>query len=165
MKPLAGEGGFYTETYRCGERIAEADLPAGYAGPRSFGSAILYLLTPDTFSRLHRLKSDEVFHFYLGDPVTMVQLHPDGSDEVITLGQDILNGQRVQVAVPGGSWQGCFLDAGGRFALMGTTVAPAFDFTDFEPADRKTLLKQYPAQKDLILHFCAHFRQNGVQPT
>lgn len=151
MKPLAGEGGFYTETYRCGERIAEAHLPAGYAGPRSFGSAILYLLTPDTFSRLHRLKSDEVFHFYLGDPVTTVQLHPDGSDEVITLGQDILSGQRVQVTVLGGSWQGCFLNAGGEFALMGTTVVPGFEFADFEAANREELLEQYPAQKELIV--------------
>lgn len=151
MIPLKGEGGFYTETYRCRKRIAEAHLPAGYAGGRSLGSAILYLLTPDTFSALHRLKSDEIFHFYLGDPVTMLQLHPDGSGEVITLGRDILNGQRVQVTVPAGSWQGCFLNPGGRLALMGTTVAPAFEFADFEPADRKTLLKQFPAQKHFIL--------------
>ena len=151
MKPLAGEGGFYVETYRCGDKIGEADLPAGYEGERSYSSAILYLLMPDTFSRLHRLRSDEIFHFYLGDPVTMLELHPDGSGEVITLGPDILQGQRTQVVVPGGSWQGCFLNPGGRFALMGTTVAPAFEFTDFEPGDRKTLLKQYPAQEDLIL--------------
>lgn len=151
MKPLAGEGGFYVETYRCGDKIAEAHLPAGYVGQRSFSSAILYLLTPDTFSRLHRLRSDEIFHFYLGDPVTMLQLHPDGSGEVITLGQDILRGERIQVAVPGGSWQGCFLNPGGRFALMGTTVSPGFEFADFEAADREDPLAQYPAQKDLIV--------------
>ena len=151
MKPLAGEGGFYVETYRCGDKIGEAHLPAGYSGERSFSSAILYLLTPDTFSRLHRLKSDEIFHFYLGDPVTMLQLYPDGSGEVITLAQGILRGEHIQVVVPGGSWQGCFLNPGGRFALMGTTVSPGFEFADFEPADREQLLGQYPAQKDLIV--------------
>ena len=152
MKPLAEEGGFYVETYRSGHKLEEANLPAGYRGPRSLGSAILYLLTADTCSRLHRLKSDEVFHFYLGDPFTMLQLHPDGASEVITLGHDILNGQQVQVTVPAGTWQGCFLNEAGQFALMGTTVVPGFEFADFEPADRAALLKQYPAQKQLILH-------------
>jgi len=150
MKPLKGEGGFYAETYRCSERIGEAHLPAGYVGDRSLGSAILYLLTPDTFSALHRLKSDEIFHFYLGDPVTILQLHPDGSGEVITLGRDILNGQRVQVTVPAGSWQGCLLNPGGTFALMGTTVAPGFESADFEIANREHLLRQYPDKKALI---------------
>ncbi len=152
MKPLQGEGGYYVETYRSGDQISRAHLPDHYAGDRRLSSAILYLLTPDTFSSLHRLKSDEVFHFYFGDPVTMLQLHPDGSHELITLGHDIAANQQVQVIVPKGSWQGCFLNKPGKFALMGTTLAPAFDFTDFEPADRNTLLKKYPAQKDLILH-------------
>ena len=164
MKPLKGEGGFYAETYRCSERIGEAHLPAGYVGDRSFGSAILYLLTPETFSRLHRLRSDEIFHFYLGDPVTMLQLHPDGAAEVITLGQDILNGQRVQLAVPFGNWQGCFLNPGGKFALMGTTVAPGFEFADFEPADTNTLLKQFPAPKDLILRLMDYSPRTTAGP-
>jgi len=151
MKPLKGEGGYYVETYRSGEQISRPALPSRYLNDRSFGSAILYLLTPNTFSRLHRLKSDEVFHFYLGGPVTMLQLHPDGSDEVITLGQDISASQKLQVTVPQGTWQGCLLNEPGRFALMGTTAAPAFDFKDFEPGDRETLLRKYPAQKDLIL--------------
>ena len=166
MKPLKNEGGFYAETYRCSERIGEAHLPAGYVGDRSLGSAILYLLTPDTFSALHRLKSDEIFHFYLGDPVTMLQLHPGGPGEVITLGRDILDGQQVQVTVPAGSWQGCFLNPGGKFALMGTTVAPGFEFADFEPAEAKTLVKQFPAQKNLILrltNYCP--RTSGGQCT
>jgi len=122
MKPLAGEGGYYVETYRSGEQISRAALPDRYAGDRRLSSAILYLLTPDSFSSLHRLKSDEVFHFYFGDPLTMLQLHPDGSHELITLGHDILAGHRVQVTVPQGTWQGCFLNDGARFALMGTTL-------------------------------------------
>ncbi|MHC4338360.1 MAG: cupin domain-containing protein [Planctomycetota bacterium] len=151
MKPLPYEGGYYVETYRCEEKIAQASLPARYKGERNFSAAILYLLTPDMFSALHRLRSDEIFHFYLGDPVTMLQLHSNGSSEVITLGQDIFNDQRVQVTVPKNSWQGCFLNEGGRFALMGTTIAPGFEFADFELAQREELLRQYPNQRDVIL--------------
>lgn len=151
MKPLPNEGGFYIETYRCREKLAHAGLPARYTGDRNLCTAILYLLTPDTFSALHRVKSDEIFHFYLGGPVTMLQLHPNGPCEVTTLGQDIFNGHRVQVIVPHGDWQGCLLNPGGKFALMGTTVAPGFDFTDFEVADRRKLLKQYPTHRDLII--------------
>lgn len=151
MRPLPGEGGFYVETYRCREKISQAKLPERYAGDRSFSTAILYLLTPEEFSVLHRVKSDEIFHFYLGDSVTMLQLRPDGGSEVITLGSDILNGQRVQVAVPQGTWQGCFLNEGRKFALLGTTVAPGFETDDFEPARRQNLLLQYPTQRDLII--------------
>jgi len=151
MRPLPQEGGFYIETYRCREKISQMALPERYTGDRNLGTAILYLLTPDTFSALHRVRSDEIFHFYLGDPVTMLQLHPDGASEVITLGQDILRGQRVQVTVPQDSWQGCFLDKGGRFALMGTTIAPGFEAADFELASRQDLLQNYPGRSDLII--------------
>ena len=147
MKPLPKEGGFYVETYRSQDEFSRP----GHAGPKNLATAILYLLTPDTFSRLHRLKSDEVFHFYLGDPVTMLLLGPDGSSEIITLGQDILNGQRIQLTVPKNAWQGAFLKKGGRFALMGTTVAPGFEFDDFEPSNREELLSQYPRHKKLVL--------------
>ncbi|MHC4155916.1 MAG: cupin domain-containing protein [Planctomycetota bacterium] len=151
MKPLPHEGGYYVETYRASERIGPAALPQRYADDRSFGTSILYLLTPETFSAMHRLKSDEVFHFYLGDPVTMLQLHPAGASDIITLGHDILNGQRIQVTVPAGTWQGGFLNEGGRFALMGTTVAPGFQSADFELAARAELLEKYPGQRDLIV--------------
>ncbi len=151
MKPLPDEGGYYVETYRCREKIARAGLPARYTGERNFATAILYLLTPDTFSTLHRVAGDEIFHFYLGDAVTMLQLHPDGSSEVIDLGPDIMTGQRVQVTVPRSTWQGCFLKQGGKFALMGTTIAPGFEFADFEAGARDELLAKYPGQRDLIL--------------
>jgi predicted cupin superfamily sugar epimerase len=156
MRPLLEEGGFYVEAYRCREKIEKAALPARYTGDRSFSTAILYLLTPETFSALHRVSSDEMFHFYLGDPVTMLQLHPDGASEIITLGHDVLNGQRVQVIVPRDSWQGCFLDEGGEFALMGTTVSPGFETSDFEPAKRQDLLQQYPSRRDLIIRLTGH---------
>ena len=148
MKPLPQEGGYYVETYRCGEKIT---LLARYSSDRNLQSAILYLLTPDTFSSLHRLKSDEIYHFYLGGPVKMLLLYPDGSSELITLGHNITNGQQVQVTVPQGSWQGCFLSKAGEFALMGTTMSPAFEFADFEAGQQEELIKQYPDRRELIL--------------
>ena len=138
------------ETYRCDEKIPERGLPERYGIEKSFGTAIYYLLTPETFSAFHRLPTDEIFHFYLGDPVTMLQLHPDGSHKFITLGTDLLADQKPQVVVPRGTWQGSFLNKGGEFALMGATVSPGFDFSDYESGDRGPLLEKYPSQKELI---------------
>jgi predicted cupin superfamily sugar epimerase len=151
MAPHPEEGGYFVETYRCEESIPRKALPDRYHGKRSFGTAIFYLLTPEAFSQLHRLESDEIFHFYLGDPVTMLQLRPDGSSEVLTLGQDILNGEQLQVVVPRGTWQGSFLNEGGEYALLGCTVAPGFDYADYETGSRGDLLKEYPEQEELIV--------------
>ena len=151
MKPLPDEGGYYVETYRTAEKLTASLLPQRYAGTRNISTAILYLLTPETFSAMHRLKSNEVFHFYLGDPVTMLLLGGDGTTQIVTLGQDILNGQELQQMIPAGTWQGCCLKHGGKFALMGTTVAPGFEFDDYEHAEKNELLEMYPQQKELIL--------------
>ena len=150
LKPLRVEGGYFVETYKCEEGIPRKALPERYHGKRSFGTAIFYLLTPDTVSALHRLESDEIFHFYLGDPVTMLQLHPDGSTNVVTLGHDIRSDQQLQVVVPRGTWQGSLLNEGGDFALLGCTVAPGFEYSDYESGSRGDLLKEYPEQEDLI---------------
>ena len=151
LQPHPQEGGYFAETYKCQEIIPSNGLPERYPSPRAFGTAIFYLLTPDTVSALHRLASDEIFHFYLGDPVTMLQLHPDGSSEVLTPGQDILAGQRLQVVVPGGTWQGSFLKEDGEFALLGCTVAPGFEYEDYEHGSRQELLDRYPDRRDLII--------------
>jgi uncharacterized protein len=150
LQPHPNEGGYYVETYRCDERIPERGLPDRYVSEKSFGTAIYYLLTPETFSAFHRLPTDEIFHFYLGDPVTMLQLHPDGSHDVITLGTDLLADQKPQVVVPKGTWQGSFLNEGGEFALMGATASPGFDFCDYESGERGPLLEKFPAHKELI---------------
>ena len=150
LKPLRVEGGYFLETYKCQELIPRKALPERYHGKRSFGTAIFYLLTPDTVSALHRLESDEIFHFYLGDPVTMLQLHPDGSTNVVTLGHDIRSDQQLQVVVPRGTWQGSLLNEGGDFALLGCTVAPGFEYSDYESGSRGDLLKEYPEQEELI---------------
>jgi len=151
MKSLPQEGGYYVETYRASETVPQKLLAERGCGTRNLNTAILYLLTPSTFSALHRLKSDEIFHFYLGDSVTMVQLRPDATSDVITLGHDIINNQHVQAVVPAGTWQGMFLNEGGHFALLGTTMAPGFETEDFELGQREQLIAQYPTRRKLII--------------
>ena len=151
LRPLPEEGGFYAETYRA-EAIPAGGLPTHFEGPRAFKTAIYYLLTPDTFSALHHLPTDEIFHFYLGDPVEMLQLHPDGSGRVVTIGPDFEAGMRPQIVVPRGVWQGSCLTSGGPhgYALLGTTMAPGFAFTDYEGGRRDELTAAYPAFQELI---------------
>ncbi len=150
LAPLPWEGGYYRETYRAAEVIAAGALPGRYGGLREYCTAIYYLLTPETISALHRVKSDEIFHFYLGDPVTIFLLSAEGEAKTVTLGSDIAAGQQVQLVVPRGVWQGAMLKAGGQFALMGTTVAPAFTFDDFELGHRDALLAEFPAHGEWI---------------
>jgi len=146
LKPLTIEGGFFRETYRSPDLI---DLPL-YHGPRSLATAIYYLLTPETFSRMHRVPGEEIFHFYLGDPVEMVQLHADGEGEIIIMGQNIAAGMRLQHIVPGGCWQGARLKSGGRFALMGTTMSPGFEYEDYATPHGAELEERYPRLAEMI---------------
>lgn len=148
--PLPQEGGFYAESYRCDETLVPPCLPGRYRGERALATAIYFLLTPDTFSALHRLASDEVYHFYLGDPVEMLQLDQGGAGRVVTLGSDLGRGMRPQAVVPRGTWQGSRLLPGGSFALLGATVFPGFEFADFELARRDSLLASYPAFASFI---------------
>jgi predicted cupin superfamily sugar epimerase len=148
LQPHPKEGGFFRETYRAAEACGQ--LPARYQGRRSVSTALYYLLTPTTYSALHRLQSDEIFHFYSGDPIRMLQLDADGRGRTIVLGPDVMSGQQFQVVVPRGVWQGSCLEPGGRFALLGCTVAPGFEYADYESGDRQALTKQYPAFEDLI---------------
>lgn len=145
LKPLTIEGGFFNETYRSPQKI---ELPI-YTGPRSLATAIYYLLTPETFSRMHRVPGEEIFHFYLGDPVEMLQLGENGSGEIIVMGQDIAAGMKLQHVVPGGRWQGARLRAGGEFALLGTTMSPGFEYEDYE-AGGQELMGQWPKFRDVI---------------
>ena len=145
LQPHPKEGGYFRETYRAADVWPAHALPPRYGSDRPASTAIYYLLTPSTFSALHRLQSDEVFHFYLGDPVRMLQLLPDGTGQTIVLGPDVLGGQQLQALVLRGVWQGSMLQAGGGFALLGCTVAPGFDYADYETADRSELQTRYPA--------------------
>jgi len=138
------EGGWFAETWRASERVAAR------VGERSAGTAILYLITPESFSTLHRVASDEVFHFHLGDPVEMLQFDEAGRVERLVLGTDLAAGMRPQAVVPAGTWQASRPLAGGAFALLGATVAPGFDFADFELGQRAALTARFPALADEI---------------
>lgn len=152
LEPLPVEGGLFFQTYLAPETIAQDQLPARYLVDKPFGTAIIYLLTPDpdSFSALHKLPTDEIWHFYLGDPVELLQLHPDGRSERIILGQDLLGGQKVQHIVPRDVWQGSHLLPGGRFALLGTTMAPGYTDEDYIAGDPDELITAYPDRNALI---------------
>ena len=150
LRPLPAEGGYYCETYRSRIKLAQSALPSHYTSERSLATAIFYLLTNDTFSAKHMLPGDEIYHFYAGDPVEMLQLHPDGTGDTFILGQRLDEGMRLQLCVPAFSWQGSRLVAGGKWALMGTTMAPGFEFEDFRPGRRDELASQYPRFRQMI---------------
>jgi uncharacterized protein len=146
LKPLPVEGGYFRETYRSDLLLPAATLSGRYSANRSAATAIYYLLTPDTFSALHRLPGDEVYHFYVGDPIDLLLLDPTTKQgTVVTLGSDVLAGQAPQALVPRGIWQGSRLKPGGRVALLGTTMAPGFEFADYEASNRGNLSAAFPA--------------------
>jgi uncharacterized protein len=144
LEPHPVEGGFYRRTY------ASAGMAQLERGVRPLGTAIYYLLEECTFSEMHVLASDEIFHFYLGDPVEMLQLQPFGRSEVFSLGPDLNTGQRVQLVVPAGVWQGMRLVEGGKVALLGCTVTPGFDFADYRSGSFAELAAQWPAEAERI---------------
>ncbi|MGD2027346.1 MAG: cupin domain-containing protein [Anaerolineales bacterium] len=156
LEPLAHEsgyeGGYYSRSYLSKDVIPQEGLPSRYRSAKPTGSAIYFLLTDDldSFSALHRLPTDEIYHFYLGDPVALLLLHPDGGSQQVILGQDILSGEQMQFVAPAGSWQGSRLMPGGRYALMGTTMAPAFTPDDYGHGNSETLLAQYPDHAEMI---------------
>ena len=144
LQPHPIEGGHFRRTYTSKNTL---NLPLGM---RPIGTAIYYLLEAGTFSEMHVLASDEIFHFYLGDPVEMLQLYPDGRSALFTLGPDLSAGQQVQLVVPAGVWQGTRLIGQGKFALLGCTVTPGFDFADYRNASAEELIAKWPDQAERI---------------
>ncbi len=155
LQPHPREGGWFAETYQSGAMLpasvfVNSSDPAIYGGPRRLSTAIYYLLEPGTFSEMHRLGSDEVFHHYAGEAVEMLQLWPHNRIERVMLGRDLAAGQQPQLVVPRGVWQGSRLIAGGTWALLGCTVSPGFDYADYESGTREEMLSGWPAARDLI---------------
>jgi len=140
LAPHPVEGGWYRRTYT--SEVSVALL----RGVRAYGTAIYYLLEEGTFSEMHVLASDEIFHFYLGDPVEMLQLLPSGDSKIVTLGPDLKAGQHVQLVVPAGVWQGTRLVEGGKVALLGCTVTPGFDFADYRSGKYDELAAGWPQE-------------------
>ena len=139
------EGGYFRETYRAADAIPAAALPPRYGAPRCVATAIHFLLTARQVSRLHRLKSDELWFFHAGQPLTVHVLAPTGKLTETTLGRDTL-----QVVAPAGCWFGASVAARRGFSLVSCVVAPGFEFADFELAGRAALLRQFPQHRRLI---------------
>jgi predicted cupin superfamily sugar epimerase len=146
LAPHPREGGWYVRTYESPEMV---DV-ARYDGPRRTGTAIYYLLEPWTFSEMHVLESDEIFHHYMGGAVEMLQLWPDGTSKRVVIGKDLNAGERPQVVVPRGVWQGSRLLVQDGWALLGCTVSPGFEFADYRSAGREELCTRWPAEREMI---------------
>ena len=159
------EGGYFAETYRSTETIPHAALPRRFGGDRAFGTAIYFLLESHHLSALHRISSDEIWHFYDGDTLEISVISPTGTLTLIRLGRNLDQGDVFQAVVPAGCWFGSkpIVDATivegtvvegtaqkAAFSLVGCTVAPGFDFADFEMADRATLLAEFPQHRAVI---------------
>ncbi len=144
------EGGWYRETYRSAEVLPANQLPVRFGGERSFGTPIYFLLEQGDFSTLHRIKSDEIWHFYAGASLTVHVITRAGEHTILKLGQDFAAGEAFQAVVPAGCWFGAEVSGPGPYSLVGCTVAPGFDFADFELGERKELLCIYPAHEEVI---------------
>ena len=144
------EGGYYRETYRSPLSIAREALPPQFTGSRLVSTAIYFLLDGENFSAFHRLRSDELWHFYSGSPVTVYVIAPDGGYSEIQLGGDPDAGDLLQAAVKAGHWFASRVRDPKAFALAGCTVAPGFDFADFELGKREDLVRLYPQHRNLI---------------
>jgi predicted cupin superfamily sugar epimerase len=142
------EGGYYRQTYRA-DLVLEG-LPRQFSGPRAASTAIYFLLEGENFSAFHRLRSDEVWHFYLGATVTVQVIEADGRYVQVQLGSDPEAGEVLQAVVKAGCWFASQIKDGGAFALVGCTVAPGFDFEDFELAERDRLVELYPQHRNII---------------
>jgi uncharacterized protein len=147
------EGGYFKESYRSSEIISRQALPPRYKGGRCFSTSIYFLLPVGSISRFHRIASDEVWHFYMGGPLELLQIPPDGKMEKVILGQDIAAGQKFQHVVPAGCWFGARPSMDSAYSFVGCTVAPGFDFADFELANPEDLSRRHPDLKEEILRF------------
>lgn len=147
------EGGYYREIYRSGEQIPAASLPQRYRGPRAFSTSIYFLLKGEDFSTFHRLHSDEIWHFYAGGSLTVYSINPHGVLSQILLGDDFENGEVFQAVIPQGSWFAAQPNEAQSFSLIGCTVAPGFDFQDFEIGERGALIKLFPQHREIISRF------------
>ena len=164
LTPLELEGGFFRETYRSRWQVPAEHLPEGIGGNGRLARRSTTWSPRNLSLRLHRLPGTEVFHFYLGDPVVMLQLHPEGESRTVTLGHDLAAGHEPQVVVRGGVWQGCGLFRGWQWALLGTTMSPGFDYADYETGARDELIAQYPSVEEMIRRYTSETDPRNEYP-
>ena len=148
------EGGWYKQTYKSGEQIPADALPGRFDAPRSFSSAIFFLLEQGDFSSFHRIKSDESWHFYAGDPLLIYIIDQNGELNLISLGNDFKEGQSFQYMVPANCWFASRPAPGSEYCFVGCTVSPGFEFEDFELASAAELAAIYPTHKKIIAQLC-----------
>ena len=144
------EGGFYIESYRAKESIKKEALPNRYTEDRSYATSIYFLLQKDDYSSFHRLKSDEIWHFYLGTTLELILIEHNGNLKKYLLGPDYEAGEHLQLTIPRNHWFAAKLPDRTGYALVGCTMAPGFHFDDFELANRESLIQQFPQHKELI---------------
>lgn len=144
------EGGYYRETYRSNVMLAREALPPGFSGPRPASTAIYFLVEGENFSAFHRLRSDELWHFYAGSPLRVHGIDPAGVYSAFLLGNDPKQGHIPQAVVAAGSWFGSHVAGWRSWSLMGCTVSPGFDFADFEIGQRAKLTAQFPQHRQII---------------
>ena len=145
------EGGYFKDVYRSDESLKAASLPSRFLGDRSFSTAIYFLLEKGQKSAFHRIKSDELWHFYDGDPVIIYIIDQKGSLSTLKLGLNFNKGYSPQIVIPANCWFAA--ETEGNFTLSGCTVAPGFNFDDFELAARNKLSEEFPQHKVLINKF------------
>ena len=148
------EGGFFKETYRSAETIPASFLKARFPAERNYSTAIYFLLEAGNFSAFHRIKSDECWHFYAGNTLLIHVIHLDGSLQAIPLGNDMEKGEQFQAVVPAGCWFASEPAPGNEFSFVGCTVAPGFNFDDFELAKSRELAMQFPQHEAVINRLC-----------
>jgi len=148
------EGGWYKQTYKCNEQIAADALPERFGAIRVFSTAIYFLLEKGNFSTFHRIKSDECWHFYAGDPLLVFIIDQSGELRIISLGKDLEKGQSFQYVVPANCWFASQPATGSEYCFVGCTVSPGFEFEDLELANATELSAIYPKHKKIIEQLC-----------
>ncbi len=147
------EGGWFSEIYRSNEIIQKASLPARYSDDHCFSTSIYFLLKSGEISMFHRLKSDEIWHFYSGSPILLISINKNRQLQEAILGSNIEKGELMQYVFSAGSWFAAKPIKENSYSLIGCTVAPGFEYQDFELADRASLIKEYPMYEKIIKEF------------
>lgn len=147
------EGGYFKEVYRSKGLIPEHELSDDFQGDRNYATSIYFLLTSENFSAFHRIRQDEIWHFYRGSPIDIHIIDNTGGYSKVKVGSDLASGQEPQFVVPAGCWFASSVEGNSAYSLVGCTVSPGFDFRDFELAKRGTLIDQFPQHDEVIRRY------------
>jgi hypothetical protein len=148
--------GYVSEPYRSSWQVPQSALPPTYEGSRPLGNVLYFLVTPEARVRLHRIRSDQMYHHYLGNPLEVLLLYADGRSEVKLVGGDLAAGMRPQLFIPGGTFHTARVAAGGDYALLGTSVWLRAEPADVEMGSADALAATHPAARDQLAAFCRY---------